>query len=117
MGLSDQQIMNWKLAFPFLAFMPDLMVEEAANLIQLKLNLIYLEEKTRKDAIKRFQRNLHKLIRVGSKFYENGIEKRVSRVTDIVFDSVSSETGEVEVRNLAVLPELATGNKLSIITL
>lgn len=115
MKLTDDQIKNWKLSFPFLAFTSDEFVQTVAGLIQTRAQFAQdFEAKMR--VAQRIKNELFQLIRVGTKFYENGIEKRVSRVTDLVFDVVDLETREIQVRSLAVLKSTKMQNSVSIIS-
>lgn len=115
--ITETQINNWKRVFPFLQFCSDELVKQVVAAIQARIDQDLFAERFRKEVMNRTKSQLKSLIRVGTVFTENGETKKVSRVTDIYFDSVSSETGDVQVRNLGILAYADVQNSISIVTL
>lgn len=56
---------------------------------------------------------IKKLVTIGTEFYENQSPCIVTRVTDLVFDTLDKETGRVKVRGLGEWDYPAFTNKLS----
>lgn len=114
--LDEKQINNWKFAFPFLAFTSDSFIQQFVAIVQMRIDRMNNLEDFRKEISKRMKDNIFRLIRVGTKFHENGIEKKVTRVTDMDFDSLNIISKEISVRNLGILKNTKVQNTISIIS-
>jgi hypothetical protein len=113
--LTQQQLKNWRLAFPFLAFVSDEMIEHFAKQIEMRANAQVFEQKTKQMMAQRIKERFFHVIRVGTVFMEDGKKKTVSRVTDIIFDSVCD--GKVEVRNLGLLRSKTFQENFSLVSI
>lgn len=116
MELTQEQIMNWRREFPMLSFFGDELVRFLANRVREQINAETRIKELFAANKHRFPRKeLFDVLRVGSVLAENKIEKRVTRLTDRVFDTINLETGEVEVRGLELLRNNSFINSVSIL--
>lgn len=115
--MTEDQIKNWRKVFPMLVFLSDEFVERFVVAVQARIDADLHNLHIRREIAAKAKSNFFNIIRIGTKFVEDGTEKTVTRITDIVFDSANNVTGEIQVRNLSTLKSAKAQNSISIISL